>query len=113
MKNFRTYQLAMELYKQGQTVKIVSAHLKDQFDRASLSVVLNLAEGEGKITLKDRKKFYTIAMGSLREVQACLDIIEHKDLQAKASKIGGMLYNLIKNTYTPTQPQPRNPPRDS
>lgn len=104
MRNFRTYQLAMELYKQGQTIKVVP-HLRDQFNRSSLSVVLNLAEGEGKTTLKDRKKFYTIAMGSLREVQACLEIIEHKDLQAKASKLGGMLYKLIQNTYTPTQTQ--------
>lgn len=48
--------------------------MKDQMDRASLWVVLNLAEGAAKPTIKDRKKFFYIAMGSLRETQAILEI---------------------------------------
>jgi len=102
MKNFRTYQLAMELYKKGRLLKIGSVSLKDQFDRASLSIVLNLAEGEGKATVKDRKKFFVIAMGSLREVQACLEILENQELGDLANKLGAYLHKLIRNT----QPQP-------
>jgi four helix bundle protein len=33
-----------------------------------------LAEGSGRKTLKDRCRFYTMAMGSVREVQAVLDL---------------------------------------
>jgi len=98
MKNFRTYQLAMELYKKGRLLKFGSTNFQDQFERASLSIVLNLAEGEGKVTTKDRRKFFVIAMGSLREVQACLEIIEHQELCDLANKLGAYLHKLIRNT---------------
>ena len=41
------------------------APFKDQFDRALLSVILNVAEGSAKPTVKDCKRFYAIALGSL------------------------------------------------
>jgi hypothetical protein len=44
MKNFRTYNMALELYRKGQDLPL-KGELRDQFERASLSVVLNLAEG--------------------------------------------------------------------
>ncbi len=47
MNNFRTHDVAMELYKECQKLKITNQAVKDQFDRASLSIVLNLAEGVG------------------------------------------------------------------
>ncbi|MBI3534569.1 MAG: four helix bundle protein [Deltaproteobacteria bacterium] len=37
-----------------------------------LSIPLNLAEGSAKPTSPDRRKFYFIALGSLREVQTLL-----------------------------------------
>ena len=69
-----------------------------QFHRASLSIVLNLAEGSAKPTAKDRRKFYRIGLGSLREVQAILDIIGHIQLIKEADKLGAFLYKLCKNT---------------
>jgi four helix bundle protein len=42
-KNFRTYQLAVEFYRSAKTLQL-PRHLKDQLNRASSSVVLNLAE---------------------------------------------------------------------
>ena len=71
MKNFRTYQLAIEFYKNSSNLKL-PRHLKDQLSRASSSIALNLAEGRGKRTVKDQKRFFQIAMGSLRESQAIL-----------------------------------------
>ena len=41
--------------------------LRNQFQRAVLSIVLNLAEGSAKSTPKDQRKFYRIAFGSLRK----------------------------------------------
>src|SRR6266480_1382292 len=37
---------------------------RDQLERASTSVCLNIAEGNGKYTIKDRCRFFDIANGS-------------------------------------------------
>jgi four helix bundle protein len=52
--------------------------IKDQLDRASTSIALNLAEGNGKYTPKDRCKFFDIAHGSALECAAGLDILVAK-----------------------------------
>ena len=60
--------------------------------------MLNLAEGSAKPTAKDRKKFYYISLGSLREVQAILDMIGHFELAKQADRLGAYLYKLCQNT---------------
>ncbi len=47
----------------------------DQLDRASTSVPLNIAEGNGKFSMKDRCRFFEIARGSAVECAACLDVL--------------------------------------
>jgi four helix bundle protein len=49
--------------------------VKDQLDRASTSVSLNIAEANGKYTAKDRCRFFDIAHGSALECAAGLDIL--------------------------------------
>ena len=71
MRNFRTYQLAKEFYQMLQNMRF-PAHLKDQLNRASSSIVLNLAEGYGRSGPKEQRRFFQIAMGSLRECQAII-----------------------------------------
>ena len=97
MKNFKTYNLAVDFYKKCESIQL-KAPMKDQFARASLSVVLNLAEGSGKPTAKDRKKFYRISLGSLREVQAILSITNQSHLEPQADKLGAHIYKLWQNT---------------
>ena len=94
LKNFRTYQLALNLYRQCEDLK-GPRHMRDQLSRASLSVCLNLAEGSGKPMGKDRRRFYQIAMGSLREVQCCLDIAGNEMTKKCANECGASLYRLI------------------
>lgn len=48
---------------------------KDQLDRASTSIVLNLAEGNGKRSHPDRCRYFDIARGSSVECAACLDVL--------------------------------------
>lgn len=48
---------------------------RDQFRRASLSIVLNIAEGSGKYRKNDKKRFYVIAKGSVNECVAVLRIL--------------------------------------
>jgi four helix bundle protein len=94
LQNFRSYQLAVQLYKDCKPIKAQS-HIKDQLSRATLSVVLNLAEGSAKPTPKERKRFYSIAFGSLRETQAILTILERQKEFAVSNDLGAMLYKLV------------------
>ena len=50
------------------------AATKDQLDRASTSIPLNIAEGNGKFSKKDSGRFFQIAHGSALESAACLDL---------------------------------------
>ncbi|MGC4088813.1 MAG: four helix bundle protein [Polyangiaceae bacterium] len=52
------------------------SHLSDQFTRASLSIVLNLAEGAGKHSKRDKRRYYVTARGSATESAALLDVCE-------------------------------------
>ncbi|HEY1860537.1 MAG TPA: four helix bundle protein [Gemmataceae bacterium] len=52
--------------------------VKDQLDRASTSIPLNIAEGNGKYAAKDRCRFFDIAHGSALECAAGLDVLVAK-----------------------------------
>ncbi len=100
LKNFRTYQLAVELYKGVKTLGL-KGELRDQLERASLSIVCNLAEGGGKTQTRDRRRYFDIALGSARETQALLGRLEGTEMQAsqtKADQVGAHLWKLIQNT---------------
>src|SRR5437763_3670982 len=51
------------------------AAAKDQLDRASTSIPLNIAEGNGKFSGRDRARFFEMARGSALECAACLDVL--------------------------------------
>jgi len=89
MKNFRTYQLALQFHRDCQGLKL-SSIAKDQFDRALLSIPLSLAEGSAKPTERDRKKFYFI----MREIQTLLALFGPMDLIQKADTLAAYIYRL-------------------
>jgi four helix bundle protein len=60
--------------KQGKLTSEVSDHL----DRASLSILFNTAEGNGKRQRPTRAKFFDDARGSATECAACLDALVAK-----------------------------------
>ena len=98
MENFRTYNLAVDFYRQTRALAL-KGHLLDQLKRASASVALNLAEGSGRQSPGDTKRFYHIAFGSLRECQAILEIgcPENQPLVELADKLAAHVYCLIKS----------------
>src|SRR5437763_4699224 len=54
------------------------AEVSDQLDRASLSSLLNTAEGNGRRRRQMRAKFFDDARGSVTECAACLDALVAK-----------------------------------
>ena len=58
--------------------------LRDQLDRASASILLNIAEGCGRTSRADKAQFYTIARGSAMECAAALDVLLARHLIAPA-----------------------------
>jgi len=95
MKQFRTYQLAVNFYREVQNVQL-PCHLKDQLTRASAGVPLNLAEGYGRMSAKDKRRFYRIAFGSIRELQAIFEIASlPEDLAFKLDILAASTYKLI------------------
>ncbi len=55
---------------------------KDHLDRASTSLPLNIAQGNGKFSTIDRARFLEIARGSALECAACLDVLAVRKLVA-------------------------------
>ena len=53
----------------------VHRHARDQIIRASQSIPLNIAEGNGKRNGKERRRFMEIARGSAMECAATLDVL--------------------------------------
>ena len=98
MQNFKTFNLAVSFYRLSQQL-VLAGHLKEQLSRAASSIVLNLAEGRGRPTLADQKRFFHMAMGSVRECQAILTISNHEASESfkLLDSVGAHLYKLLKN----------------
>jgi four helix bundle protein len=83
--------------------------VKDQLDRASTSIALNIAEGNGKFTPKDRCRFFDNSHGSALECAGGLDILVAKGKltpdqirpgKERLQRIVRMLIGLIKRNST-------------
>ena len=70
----------------GEVLATITARaaVKDQLDRASTSIPLNIAEGNGKFSERDRARFLEIARGSALECAACLDVMVVRALMTEA-----------------------------
>ncbi|MEK7158951.1 MAG: four helix bundle protein [Patescibacteria group bacterium] len=89
----------------------VDNFLKDQLKRASTSIVLNIAEGAGRFSKKDKRNFYIMARGSVFECVAILKILKsnnkiidnsYSDLYDETESLSKMLMGLIKNLSVPS-----------
>lgn len=103
------YQKAVQWYRDINTLlkahgKQISFGFSDQLRRASLSISLNLAEGNGRWHLGDKKQFFWVARGSAFECVPLLAILkeeghitegEHRSLYSKLEELSKMLTGLI------------------
>ena len=108
-EKLNVYQKALEFVRWWQNVKKsikAKTSIIDQMDRACDSIPLNIAEGTGKYTGKDKARYYDIARGSSLECAACLDDMEAREILSDKIVIEGktilkeivsMLFGLIKS----------------
>jgi len=94
------YQLSIRLV--GWVTEILesvpkSLAVHDQLDRASTSIPLNIAEGNGKFTSPDRCRFFDNARGSALECAAALDVLVAKKKTNEAQIEPGkeMLHRIV------------------
>ena len=94
-------KIVLKLLKE---IKTIDPVLRDQFKRAVISIVLNIAEGSGKFSKADKRNFYTTARGSTYECVAILDILleqsnitkeEFNKLYFEFETVSKMLLGLI------------------
>jgi len=80
--------------------------LANQIQRAAISSMANISEGFGRYTFKDSKQFFTMARGSVSEVQSHLYVILDrkiistelfKSIYEQAVLVNKLINGLIKN----------------
>ena len=101
----RSKELLKEVYKVTEKYPTTERNnIISQLRRSILSVPLNIAEGYGRQSKEDFKRFLKIALGSSNEVEAILDISkeleyikeeEYKILSKENEEIGKMIYKTI------------------
>ena len=67
--------------------KKMSVH--DQLDRASTSIPLNIAEGNGRFAPRDRCRYLDLARSSALECAACLDVLLAKGCLQESDVMDG------------------------
>jgi four helix bundle protein len=107
-QNLNVYKKAKELNKEvlilSKENKQIDYYIRDQLKRASISIVINIAEGSGKFSKADKRNFYTISRGSTYECVSLLELIfdenqitkeKFTDFYQKFEILSKMLLGLI------------------
>ncbi len=106
----------LDVYKKAKVFHLESKQLinliqldkieKDQLFRASFSIILNIAEGSGRVSKPDRRHFFVISRGSVFECIAILDVLRDSNsintdtfnsFLKKADELSRILYAMIRN----------------
>jgi len=107
-ENLNVYKKAKDLNKEILELlkknKKIDSCLRDQLKRASISTVINIAEGSGKFSKADKRNFYTTSRGSVYECVSLLELIleeneitkdEFNNFYQKCEMLSKMLLGLI------------------
>lgn len=73
-------RVIVKVYKVIRAIPAMDDVLVKQLRRSSTSVLLNLSEGTGRMTQKDKQHFYTIARGSVFESVAIINLLKELDM---------------------------------
>jgi four helix bundle protein len=95
----------LDVYRVALEAQALVAHLltavhrilRDQLERASISSVLNIAEGAGRLSRRDKRRHYAVARGSAMECAAAIDVISRRG-QASAedcNRVRGLYVRVV------------------
>jgi len=98
-ERLQVYAVALELHARacallpGRTARV----LRDQLERASLGIVLNIAEGAGRRSAADKRRFYEMARGSATETAAITDVLRVRGLAplSQCSEARGLAVRVV------------------
>lgn len=102
----KSYTANQVVYRFLKGNKSIPAYTRDRLGRASLSIILNIAEGSAKVSNKDRRNFYVTARGSTFECAALVKFLHDEgetpleimqELTTKYEEVSRMLFTMIKN----------------
>jgi four helix bundle protein len=102
-KAFAVNQKVYRLLKQSTMIPV---YAKNQLGRASLSVMLNIAEGSAKFSARDRRNFYITARGSVFECSSLVSFLFEEneigqswkeEFYSSYEEISKILFTMIKN----------------
>ena len=88
------------------STKSIDPVSKNQLRRASLSIVLNIAEGTSRYSKADKRNFYIISRGSAFECVAIFDVLKDEmildpgafnQFYSRADELSRMLFKMIGN----------------
>lgn len=109
-EKLKVYQKALdfadEINNISQAFPKGSWYFVDQLNRASVSISINIAEGNGRFHKNDRFDFFRIARGSAFECVPLLDLCkrrkwmsdsDHSRLRSKLIEISKILSGLVKS----------------
>lgn len=101
-------------YAIAKSLSGTNRHVRDQWLRAAQSIPLNIAEGNGKQSLKDKNRFFEIARGSALECATIHDILVSVSVigdesnrlgKSHLKRIVSMLTRLIQRTDRVADPK--------
>ncbi len=107
------YRLSIDyiawVYEKANNLNSIHRHARDQWIRASQSIPLNIAEGNGKTNEADRRRYFEIARGSALECAAIQDVLvvgkaiaenESREHKVELDRIAAMLTRLGGRGYS-------------
>ena len=111
------YQCALDLMKalfsiNNEIPASLQYSVGNQLIRAGLSVSNNIAEGSGKLSAKEKRRYYGTAIDSCRECVSILNVLKNENLVDKKNteasrvlchRITSMMYKLIRSAKDFTQ----------
>jgi four helix bundle protein len=102
----KAYLANQKTYRLLRGNNTIAPYAKNQLGRASLSIMLNIAEGSAKYSIKDRRNFFIPARGLVFECSSIICFLYDEgeipddfknDLYSSFDEISRILYAMIKN----------------